>query len=355
LTSGQGSGVTGAQSSDEFLYLKTMPSILEHNPMVLKTKGGFDYPQFAEIYEKTIASVWRHQEVPLDSDVRDWQFNSTQAERELIAGVLKGFTSMELGIQCYWGTKVCEMFPKPEIQAMARAFSTFETIHAFAYNYLSDELGLDEYEEFISDPVALQKVSMFFRECASDKVSLAVFSGAGEGVSLYSSFAILLSFTKDGRYTGINSLISWSCLDEDTHSSAGCELFRVLVDEVGITDEEVQAIYEGFKVIVNNEIAFIDNIFSEHGQVPLDKSDLKGFLKSRANNKLVELRLQPIFRLTPEEIEGAARISGWFDPMVRGAISHDFFKTKKEGSSYTAKPNQDFMAVDLTTLDLSLI
>jgi len=330
------------------------PSILTHNPMVLKTKGGFDFPQFAETYEKTVASVWRHQEAPLDSDVRDWQFNSTQSERELIAGVLKGFTSMELGIQCYWGTKVCEMFPKPEIQAMARAFSFFETIHAFAYNYLSDELGLDEYEEFISDPVALKKVSMFFSGCSSDKVSLAVFSGAGEGVSLYSSFAILLSFTKDGRYTGLNSLISWSCLDEDTHSSAGCELFRLYVEETGITDNEVEEIYNGFRVVVDNEFSFIDNIFQDRDDVPIVKNDLKGYIKERANNKLNELGLKAVFTLTEEEMDGAMRVSSWFDPMVRGAISHDFFKTKKEGSSYTAKPNQDFMSVDLTSLDLSL-
>ncbi len=332
-------------------------SLFSHVPMVYKTKGGFDYPKFHEYYEKTVASPWRHQEAPLEADVRDWQYNSSQPERDLIAGVLKGFTSMELGVQCYWGDKVTKMFPKPEIQAMARAFSYFETIHAAAYSYLSDELGLDEYEEFISDPVALQKVSMFFNSNIPDKVSLAVFSGAGEGVSLYSSFAILLSFTKDGRYSGLSSIISWSCIDESTHSDAGCELFKEWVNEEGITDDEIALIYEGFLAVVNNEFSFIDSIFnsSPSETLPISKSSLKGYIKLRANNRLKFLGLEEHFVLTPEEAQGALEISEWFEPMVRGAINPDFFKTSKEGSNYIAKPTQDYMSVDLSSLNLELV
>ena len=193
-----------------------MTSILEHDPMLFKKDGGFDFPEFYEYYEKAVASVWRHQEVAMESDLRDWQFNSTPEERNVIAGILKGFVSAELGIGCYWADKVCSIFPKPEIQSMARAFSFFETIHAGAYSYLNDILGLDEYDEFINDEVARRKVETFF-DSYTDKVSLGVFSGAGEGVSLFSSFSVLLSFNKDGRYKGLSQIISWSAIDEQIH------------------------------------------------------------------------------------------------------------------------------------------
>ena len=205
-----------------------MSSILDHNRMILKKDDGFDYPEFYDYYERTVASVWRHQEVAMEGDLRDWQFNSTPDERAVIAGILKGFVSAELGIGCYWADKVCSIFPKPEIQAMARAFSFFETIHAAAYSYLNDVLGLKEYEEFINDPVAYSKIDTFFQNY-DDKVSLAVFSGAGEGVSLFSSFAVLLSFNKDGRYKGLAQIISWSAIDEQTHSEAGCFIYLVAV------------------------------------------------------------------------------------------------------------------------------
>ena len=216
-----------------------MSSILEHNKMIFKKDTGFDFPEFYDYYERTVASVWRHQEVAMESDLRDWQFNSTPDERAVIAGILKGFVSAELGIGCYWADEVCRIFPKPEIQAMAKAFSFFETIHAAAYSYLNDVLGLKEYEEFINDPIACSKIDTFFSKYP-DKVSLAVFSGAGEGVSLFSSFAVLLSFNKDGRYKGLAQIISWSAIDDQTHSEAGCQLFTRLVEQIGLVDEDRQ-------------------------------------------------------------------------------------------------------------------
>ena len=332
-------------------------SLLSHPSMIYKFGHGFDYPQFFEYYEKAVGSVWRHQEVSLESDLRDWQHNSTSAEKELIAGVLRGFTSAELGIGCYWGDTVCRLFPKPEIQAMARMFSAFEQIHAAAYNYLSDTLGLNEFEEFMSDPITKAKVERFFTNCSSDKVSLAVFSGAGEGVSLYSSFAILLAFSKDGRYKGLAQIISWSCLDEAQHSDGGSELFRELVNETGITDTEIAEIEQGFKAVIENEFSFLESVFNriDASVVPIALEELKAYIKLRANNRLKNLGLDVSIPMSIDEVQLAKKISTWFDPMVKGQINHDFFARSKAGDNYVAKPSQDFASVDLASLDLELV
>jgi ribonucleoside-diphosphate reductase beta chain len=326
-------------------------SILSHNKMIFKKDTGFDYPEFYDYYERTVASVWRHQEVAMDSDLRDWAFNSTPDERAVIAGILKGFVSAELGIGCYWADEVCRIFPKPEIQAMARAFSFFETIHAAAYSYLNDVLGLNEYEEFINDPIACSKIETFFSKY-SDKVSLAVFSGAGEGVSLFSSFAVLLSFNKDGRYKGLAQIISWSAIDEATHSKAGCALFRALVEETGLSDSDREAIYTGFRLILEKEFAFIDHIFNSAHIASVDAKELKAYITNRANERLLTLGLEQIFRLSTEELSKAKSLSAWFEPMIKGASSSDFFAQSKSGDNYIAKPTQDFMSVDLSCLDL---
>ena len=331
-------------------------SLLLHPKMVYKFDHGFDYPQFFDYYEKAVASVWRHQEVSLEADLRDWQQNMSEAERKLIAGVLRGFTSAEIGIGCYWGGTVCRIFPKPEIQAMARMFSAFEQIHAAAYNYLSDTLGLNEFEEFISDPIAKAKVERFFTDCNSDAVSLAVFSGAGEGVSLYSSFAILLAFSKDGRLKGLAQIISWSCLDEAQHSNGGSELFRELVKEIGISEQEKKEIEDGFNTVIKNEFSFLDSIFGhlEDDTIPIAIDEIKAYIKLRANDRLANLDLDITIPMTDNEKILAQKISDWFDPIVKGQINHDFFARSKAGDSYISKPSQDFASVDLASVDFDI-
>jgi ribonucleoside-diphosphate reductase beta chain len=332
-------------------------SILTHPPMVYKLAEGFEYPEFFEYYKKAVASVWRPEEVAMGADVTDWQHNLTESERELIAGVLRGFTVMEMGVSEYWGDVVCRKFPKPEVLAMARAFSFFEQIHAQAYNHLSDTLGINEFEAFLSDPAAQRKVEKFFTECSSEKVSLAVFSGAGEGVSLFSSFAMLLAFNKTGRMKGLAQIISWSVSDEQKHSDGGCDLFKQLVKEVGITDEETSEIRSGFSAVIENEFNFLDNIFDkvDNSAIPIALADLKAYIKLRANNRLAALGLDLTVPMTDEERVLAANISSWFDPMVRGQTNSDFFAQAKDGSAYIAKPSQDWMSVDLSSLDLALV
>lgn len=325
----------------------TNPSLLKHNEMVFKKDGGFDFPIFFDYYERAVASVWRHQEVAMEADLRDWQ-GATNLEREIISGILKGFVTSELGIGSYWSNVVANLFPKPEIVSMARAFAFFEVIHSSAYSYLNDLLGLDEYEAFINDPIALQKVESFFQK-VDPKVSLALYSGGGEGVSLFCSFAVLLAFNLKGRFKGLAQIISWSARDEQCHSDGGCYLFRKLVEEVGITSEEEQQIYEGMDLILQNELTFIDSIFQGRDILELDPNDLKSYIKVRTNMKLVELGLRPR-KLSSEDIMRANKISSWFDPMIEGASSNDFFAQSKDGNNYMSKISQKFTEVDLTTI-----
>lgn len=324
--------------------------------MLYKKVTGWDYPQFFDYYANALASVWRPEEVALKPDLLDWQHNISEAEREVIGGVLRGFTTMEIGISDYWSDVVCKIFPKPEIVSMARIFAAFEWIHAQAYNYLSDTLGINEFDAFLSDPSAQKKVEHFFAGCASEKVSLAVFSGAGEGVSLYSSFAILLAFSKDGRFKGLAQIISWSSIDEEAHSNAGSELFRELVKETGITDQEIEQIYEGFRAVVDNEFSFLDNAFAnaKEGALPVSLPEQKAYIKSRANDRLINLELVPIFPMTPEEEALAQSVSDWFDPMISGQMSTDFFARQKAGDSYVSKPSQDYSTVNLGALCLEV-
>ena len=314
-----------------------------------KINGEFEFPEFFEAYQKALSSVWRPQEVSFESDIRDWQ-NASEDEREIIAGILRGFTQLECHVGDYWAN-IPNWFPKHEIAAVARAFSLSEIVHAEAYNLLSDTLGLDEFEAFLGDPVAQQKIG-YFLENRGIKSSLAVFSGAGEGVSLFSSFAVLLSLNLTGRFKGIAQIISWSALDEQQHSDTGIRLFRKYIRENPLTTEESDAILEGFDAVIQNEFAFLDKIFGGRTLGTIDKQDVRNYILYRANDRLEQLGLLPKYIFKHER---ANRIKDWFHPLMAGATSTDFFAQSKDGGNYISKPLQDFSGVNLKTLDLVLV
>jgi ribonucleoside-diphosphate reductase beta chain len=314
-----------------------------------KINGEFEHPEFFEAYQKALSSIWRPQEVSFESDIRDWQ-NSSQDEREIIGGILRGFTQLECHVSDYWAN-IPTWFPKHEVAAVARAFSLSEIVHAEAYNLLSDTLGLDEFEAFLGDPIAQQKIGYFLQN-RGIKESLAVFSGAGEGVSLFSSFAVLLSLNLTGRFKGIAQIISWSALDEQQHSDTGIALFRELVSEDPLTLEEAQSIAQGFDAVVENEFAFLDKIFEGRTLSTISKGDVREYILYRANDRLARLGVQKVYKYNEDS---ANRIKEWFHPIMKGATSTDFFAQKGDGANYISKPTQDFMGVNLRTLDLALV
>lgn len=323
-------------------------SITEYR-QAYKTEQGFEYPFFFEQYQKALASVWRPQEVSLESDIRDWQ-NASTSEREVVAGILRGFTQFECHVSDYW-SNIPTWFPKHEVAAVARMFSLSEIVHSEAYNLLSDTLGINEFEAFLGDPTAQAKIGYFLNEKGT-KESLAIFSGAGEGVSLFSSFSVLLSLNLTGRYKGLAQLISWSINDEQQHSDTGIQLFNELVKEDPLTESEEKTILEGFDAVIENEFAFIQKIFNGKTLETINQEDLRAFILYRANNRLEKLGLLPKYVYKHER---ANNIKKWFEPLAAGATSTDFFAQSKDGSNYISKPTQDFLGVNLKTLDLVLV
>ena len=78
-------------------------------------------------------------------DVKDWNEKLTKQEKNLVGNILLGFAQTECAVSDYWTQKVVSWFPKHEIQQMAMMFGSQETIHAVAYSYLNETLGLRKF------------------------------------------------------------------------------------------------------------------------------------------------------------------------------------------------------------------
>ena len=99
-------------------------------------------------------------------------------------------------------------------------------------------LDLTTFSEFLEDETTMAKIEnlMSVRDSFNGEKdwheiakSLAIFSAFTEGVNLFSSFAVLLSFKMRNKLKGVGQIVEWSIRDESMHSDAGCWLFRTLI------------------------------------------------------------------------------------------------------------------------------
>ncbi len=298
----------------------------------------FEYPEYyTEGWLKQAQAFWLHTEISMQGDVKDWKENLNESEKNLVGNILLGFAQTECAVSDYWTNMVTSWFPKHEIRQMAMMFGSQETIHAVAYSYLNETLGLEDFEAFLHEEATSKKFELLMNTKA-DYVhhdldddpesrkevarSLAIFSAFAEGVSLYSSFAVLYSFQLRNLLKGIGQQMKWSVRDESLHSRMGCQLFNHMCQEYPeLRKESEESILEAAKIIVELEEKFIDKMFEMGDLENLKADDLKEFIKQRTNDKLKELGYEQIFVVNQKKSSNL----DWFYHLTGGVTHTDFF------------------------------
>ena len=306
----------------------------------------FEYPEYyTEGWLPQAQAFWLHTEIPMTADVKDWNEKLTPAEKHLVGNILLGFAQTECAVSDYWTQKVVGWFPKHEIQQMAMMFGSQETIHAVAYSYLNETLGLEDFEAFLHEPATADRFENLVSYEGKDKVgiakSLAVFSAFAEGVSLYSAFAVLYSFQLRNLLKGVGQQMKWAVRDESLHSKMGCQLFRHMCEETpGLQEECKDHVLEAANIMVDLELKYIDKMFEQGDIENLKKDDLKEFIKKRANEKITELgynKSSQHFRYN----ENKANALDWFYHLTGGVTHTDFFAIRPTDYS-KANEGEDF-------------
>ena len=292
----------------------------------------FEYPEYyTEGWLKQAQVFWLHTEIPMSGDVKDWNEKITKVEKSLVGNILLGFAQTECAVSDYWTQKVVSWFPKHEIQQMAMMFGSQETIHAVAYSYLNETLGLENFEAFLQDKATMERfenlISYDGNKPSGIGRSLAIFSAFAEGVSLYSAFAVLYSFQLRNLLKGVGQQMKWSVRDESLHSKMGCQLFRHMCEEKPeLLKECKKDILDAATAMLKAEENYIDKMFELGDIENLKAYDLKQFIRNRLNEKLVEL--------------GYSELSGYFEFNEKAASNLDWFYHLTGGHTHT-----DFFAI----------
>lgn len=304
----------------------------------------FEYPWAYDYWWKQNSAHWMKEEVDMSKDVKDWNENLTEDEKKVMGNILKSFTQVEVEVEDYWANTVGGLFPKPEIKMMAAGFANMENVHSDSYSYLNTVLNLENFEAFLQDEAAMRKLSVLVDNIDSKKSSvadiarsIAIFSVCAEGINLFSSFTILLSFKRQNLLGGVGQIVEMSVRDEDMHSEAGCKLFNTIVQENPAiwTEEFKQSIYNAVQLAIDNEFFFINQVFDNYVLRTITKEQVKNFIHYRANLKLKEIGLDTKYDVDSKLLDEL----DWFDVFSKGQQATDFFHNQETGYS---KPKSDW-------------
>jgi len=291
----------------------------------------FQYPWAFDGYKAQKALEWLPEEVPLLDDVKDWHQKLTGAERNLLTQIFRFFTQADVDIASAYYTRYLPAFAHPELRMMLGAFASMEATHMHAYSLLLDTVGMpeSEYQAFQSFKEMKDKHEfMFGQRRGADPImdlaiDLGVFSAFGEGMQLFSSFAILQNFSRFGKMRGMNTIVTWSIRDESLHVECMIKLFRTLVNQY----PQLRAVMLGREILevavrmVELEDHFIDLAFAQGGVEGLTADEVKLHIRFIADRRMEQLGYPVIYRqpFTPLV---------WLDHILNGVEHTNFFEQR---------------------------
>lgn len=208
--------------------------------MPLKYKWAWEH------YLNGCANNWMPTEVPMNKDIELWKSNKlSDDERRVIMRNLGFFSTAESIV----GNNIVLAIFKHVTNAEARQYlfrqAFEEAIHTHTFHYIVESLSLDEGEVFnmYQEINSINEKDAFEMELTADILrddfTTETFEGAQtflknlvgfyiimEGIFFYSGFAMILSFHRQNKMTGIGEQFQYILRDETIHLNFGIDLIN---------------------------------------------------------------------------------------------------------------------------------
>lgn len=369
----------------------------------------FAYKEFYDRWMKHERSHWLPQEVPMHDDVDDWKNKLTAREKKFLTNIFRFFTQGDVDVAGAYCTDYIPNFCQtPEIAMFLCSVAAREAIHIDAYSYLIETLSMPEstYKEFLQYnemkekqdyikqfqqssmgslgnktnyyimyvimsvlsllmfsakiAIILQPLFVFISVRSYNNkqrlikehiaAGIALFSGFTEGMQLFSSFVMLLSFPLNGLMKGMGQIITWSIVDETQHIDGMISLFRIFLNEnttcrcikiCGCSCIRPEVLKDTVKNIAYNMVHLEDNfinlVYEEHSEdeifMNISKFKLKKYIRFIANKRLNTMGYGNLF---PSDIENPLPE---FEIMINAPINTNFFENRSTDYSKPVNSN----------------
>ncbi len=225
--------------------LLNAPAVDVNQLMPLKYEWAWEH------YLNGCRNNWLPQEIPMARDIATWRSNElTDDERHVILRNLGFFSTAESLVANNIILAIFKHVTNPECRQYLLRQAFEEAIHTHTFHYIVESLGLDGAEIFTMHKKvnSIAGKDDFEMELTTGLMepdfSTATTAGAQqflenlvgyyvimEGIFFYSGFAMILSFHRQNRMTGIGQQFQYILRDESTHLNFGIDLINGIVQE----------------------------------------------------------------------------------------------------------------------------
>lgn len=213
--------------------------------MPLKYKWAWEH------YLNGCANNWMPTEVPMAKDIELWKSNKlSPEERIVIMRNLGFFSTAESLVANNITLAIFKYVTNPEARQYLLRQAFEEAIHTHTFHYIVESLALDEGEIFnmYNEVTSIRNKDEFEMRLTQNILepdfktdtfegkqkfleNLIGFYIIMEGIFFYSGFAMILSFNRQNKMTGIGEQFQYILRDETVHLNFGIDLINGIKEE----------------------------------------------------------------------------------------------------------------------------
>ncbi len=289
----------------------------------------FSYPWAYDAWLQHEQSHWLHTEVSMAEDVQDWKQRLSAQEKHFLTQIFRFFTQGDIDVADGYVANYLPYFPQPEIRMMLLGFAAREALHIAAYSHLIETIGMPDstYSEFFEYDAMRAKHEYFKTFINKSKKNIAqqiaAFSAFTEGMQLFSSFVMLLNFTRHGKMKAMGQIITWSIVDETLHTDSMIKLFRTFIEEnKDIWNDKLKGeIYTIATRMVELEDQFVELAFKMGPMDNLSAEDIRQYIRYICDRRLISLGMKGIWKVKTNPLP-------WVEEMVNAPTHTNFFENR---------------------------
>lgn len=277
----------------------------------------FKYNGIFEFFKKQLGFFWRPEEISLAGKERD-DYNSLTPHQKFIFTKNLSYQILLDSVQSRGIPHLLEDCSSPEVEAFAKTWEFFETLHSYSYTYIIKNVYPNPekiFDEILNDEEVIKRttsVTKYYDELINTipddtldskkkKLYLTLMSvNILEGIRFYVSFACSFAFAENKKMEGNAKIISLILRDENLHLGFTQRILNIMRErpEEGfqhIVQECEPIVYKMFEDAANEEIEWAKYLFKDGSMLGLNEEILTGYMKFLTNQRMKAIKLEPLF------------------------------------------------------------